>query len=159
MLVLGVHAYHPLHAHVSFDGSSTYGLAARSREAGLVSEPSWRVGNGRWMKGSVNLYGLEVKQLQGLALAVQVLTFNCCFGGNDELCHKKNCCFQKAPRTWEARLQEESFWFPQTSGGGWGPVAHPQRVWAAPREPCPWCFAWAPGTLCRLLPKLGSLLP
>lgn len=32
------------------------------------------------MKGSVNLYGPEVKQLQGLAPAVQVLTFNCCLG-------------------------------------------------------------------------------
>ena len=80
VLVLHAHAHRPLHTHVSRDGCSTCGPAAHSREAGLVCGPSWRVGSGCWVKGSVNLYGPEVKQLQGFAPAVQVLTLNSCFG-------------------------------------------------------------------------------
>lgn len=159
VLVLGAHAHRPLHTGVSRDGCPTGGPTAHSQEAGLVYGPSWRVGVGRWVKGSVNLYGPEVKQLQGFATAVQVLTFHGCFGATMGFVIRKIVVFKRQQGRGRLGYRKSHFGFLKPVGVG-GAQWHIHSRCGPYRGSCVHgAFHVSRGPSAVYRPSWGSLLP
>ena len=119
----------------------------------------WSMGPPGGWAGPANLYGPEVKQLQGFATAVQVLTFNGCFGATMGFVIRKIVVFKRHQGRGRLGYRKSHFGFLKLVGVG-GAQWHIHSRCGPYRGSCVHgAFHASRGPSAVYRPSWGSLLP